>query len=265
MSNYSRSLRRSLLVGFAVFLSIFLSVIYLSYERSPLIFEYHHNTTGRLIFIGDVHGHLNSLDKLLEKLRLKPEDQVILLGDMVSKGPDSIGTIARAKEINALCVRGNHEELVIRWKNCYKRNCNIGYINKEHQRIASALPPELYEYLVNCPLIIHIPEHSVYAVHAGLNPYRPINQQNPYYIMNIRRLLANRQPAKDNKEGTPWSTVWNAMQSTLPHPKTVLYGHESSRGLAVLPYAIGLDSGCGRNKWLTAVVYPQREFVSVKC
>ncbi|ORX90613.1 Ser/Thr protein phosphatase family protein [Basidiobolus meristosporus CBS 931.73] len=229
------------------------------------MYEYHHNTTGRLIFIGDVHGHLRSFNKLLEKLSLVPEDRVVLLGDMVSKGPNSIGLLARAKEINALCVRGNHDDLVVSWRDFFKWNRNSWVIGEEHQNIASALPQELYGYLASCPLILHIPAYSMYAVHAGLDPYTPVHLQNPFYVMNIRRILPNSRPSKGKDEGIPWATVWNRMQSKLRNPKTVIYGHESSRGLVTLPYAIGLDTGCGRGERLSAMIYPQRRLISVKC
>ncbi|KAK9760921.1 hypothetical protein K7432_014584, partial [Basidiobolus ranarum] len=231
MATFRRSLRCSLLLGFTSFILFFITIAYVSHRSSPTIFEYHHNTTGRLIFIGDVHGHLHSFNKLLKKLNLEPEDQVVLLGDLVSKGPDSVGTLARAKEINALCVRGNHDDLVIRWRHYYRLTHSDWNINEEHQKIASALPRELYEYLDSCPLILHIPQYSVYAVHAGLNPYTSVNEQSRFHVMNMRRVLPNSQPTKEKDEGIPWSTVWNEMQSTLGDPKTVLYGHESSRGL----------------------------------
>ncbi|ORX79029.1 hypothetical protein K493DRAFT_318348 [Basidiobolus meristosporus CBS 931.73] len=55
---------------------------------------------------------------------------------MVTKGPDSVGTLARAKEINALCVRGNHEDLVLRWRNRRKGKCNIDHGGNEHRRLS---------------------------------------------------------------------------------------------------------------------------------
>lgn len=69
----------------------------------------------KLILIGDVHGELTYLERLLEKAEYKAgEDHVVLLGDMISKGPDSIGVLEYAMAINASCVRGNHEDEILR-------------------------------------------------------------------------------------------------------------------------------------------------------
>ncbi|KAI1110708.1 Metallo-dependent phosphatase [Nemania sp. NC0429] len=69
----------------------------------------------RLIIIGDVHGHLKSLEALLDKAQFSPSrgDTVILAGDLVNKGPDSAGVVALAMRIGAFGVRGNHEDRVL--------------------------------------------------------------------------------------------------------------------------------------------------------
>lgn len=71
----------------------------------------------RVFVIGDVHGCVNELNALVEKIQYNStRDQLILAGDLTSKGPDSVGVIRRAKELGALCVRGNHDDKVIRLK-----------------------------------------------------------------------------------------------------------------------------------------------------
>jgi hypothetical protein len=71
----------------------------------------------RFFVIGDVHGCVNELNALVTKLNYNPaKDQLILAGDLTAKGPDSGGVIRRAKELGALCVRGNHDDKVVRLK-----------------------------------------------------------------------------------------------------------------------------------------------------
>ncbi|KAI1742068.1 Metallo-dependent phosphatase [Xylaria scruposa] len=72
--------------------------------------------TRRLMVIGDVHGHLKSLEALLRKAEFSAArgDTVIFAGDMVNKGPDSAGVIELAMKIGAFGVRGNHEDRVLR-------------------------------------------------------------------------------------------------------------------------------------------------------
>lgn len=79
--------------------------------------------------IGDVHGLLGDLQALLtsagwkvDGLRLShpdPARKLLFLGDLVDRGPDSLGVLrlVRAAMLDglALCVRGNHEEKLLRF------------------------------------------------------------------------------------------------------------------------------------------------------
>lgn len=71
----------------------------------------------RIFVIGDIHGCVKEFNDIVTKLNYDPiKDQIILAGDLTSKGPDSVGVIRRAKELGALCVRGNHDDKVVRLK-----------------------------------------------------------------------------------------------------------------------------------------------------
>ena len=50
----------------------------------------------RHIFIGDVHGMDKALEELLEQVAPTTEDQIIFVGDLVDKGPNSAGVVRRA-------------------------------------------------------------------------------------------------------------------------------------------------------------------------
>lgn len=80
---------------------------------------------GRRIYaIGDVHGRLDLFDALVAAIedddRNRPEAQttIILLGDLVDRGPDSAGVIAHARTLQARrevrIIAGNHEEMFLR-------------------------------------------------------------------------------------------------------------------------------------------------------
>ncbi|KAK6345399.1 hypothetical protein TWF718_007315 [Orbilia javanica] len=74
-----------------------------------------------LIFIGDIHGMLDEFTELLETLESKgflERAHIVLTGDFISKGPDSIPLLDLLISMNVSCVRGNHEDEVMRvyWK-----------------------------------------------------------------------------------------------------------------------------------------------------
>src|SRR5713226_9326831 len=71
----------------------------------------------RTFAIGDIHGCLVALDRLLAEVRPQPDDLVITLGDYVDRGPDSKGVIDRLLGLSQLCrlvsLRCNHDYTMI--------------------------------------------------------------------------------------------------------------------------------------------------------
>lgn len=72
----------------------------------------------RIVVISDVHAHLKLLAKLLDKVNLKEDDILILLGDFLNRGIDSIETFEYVKGLskrdNTYILKGNHESFMQR-------------------------------------------------------------------------------------------------------------------------------------------------------
>ncbi|KAK6542642.1 hypothetical protein TWF694_006585 [Orbilia ellipsospora] len=93
-------------------------------QLSTLPQEYIPKPTGshkHLIFIGDVHGMLAEFQDLMRKLGSKgflEHSHVVLAGDFISKGPDSIALLDTLIGLKVSCVRGNHEDELMKvyWK-----------------------------------------------------------------------------------------------------------------------------------------------------
>ena len=67
----------------------------------------------KIVIIGDVHGCVHELQKLLDQCDANNNTTVILVGDLVNKGPYSAEVIALVRKIGAYCVRGNHDEAAL--------------------------------------------------------------------------------------------------------------------------------------------------------
>jgi len=75
--------------------------------------------SGKKVWIvGDIHGYKETFKLLINNLNLNSGDIVICLGDMVDRGPDSVGVVNLFMQSdNLFSLRGNHEEmLLIDWK-----------------------------------------------------------------------------------------------------------------------------------------------------
>jgi calcineurin-like phosphoesterase family protein len=75
--------------------------------------------TGPVDLIGDIHGELDALERLLALLGYAQDGshrqnrRLVFLGDLVDRGPDSLGVLQLVQELvaadRAQCVLGNHE------------------------------------------------------------------------------------------------------------------------------------------------------------
>ncbi|MBI3141309.1 MAG: serine/threonine protein phosphatase [Bacteroidetes bacterium] len=75
------------------------------------------NITGNNWVIGDIHGYVNTFKSLVQKIAPGPDDRVILLGDLVDRGPDVKGVLDaiiqyRQEGIDMPSLRGNHDDLM---------------------------------------------------------------------------------------------------------------------------------------------------------
>ncbi|GJD12634.1 Bis(5'-nucleosyl)-tetraphosphatase, symmetrical [Galdieria sulphuraria] len=212
----------------------------------------------RVIVVGDVHGCVDELRDLLKLADFRPGDQVIFLGDLVAKGPDSVAVVKIAREIGARSVRGNHDFEVIRWWNAQMNGLSGSIsVNMEHLRIAQDLDREDHEWLFHCPWFIRIPEMKYLLVHAGFVPGVDLYQQNPRLMMNMRSVLPNGIITNRYVADSPWASYWKG-------PETVVYGHDAYRGLQQFEFAQGIDTGCVYGGRLTALLLPENRLISVR-
>lgn len=65
-----------------------------------------------VMVIGDVHGRLDLLDRLLADVGKGV--RTILLGDLIDRGPDSLGVLRRVREARIPTLMGNHEDAMLR-------------------------------------------------------------------------------------------------------------------------------------------------------
>jgi len=64
--------------------------------------------------IGDVHGFSMTLEALLDQCDLSMDDRVVLLGDLIDRGPDSFDVVRIARSDPRIhCVKGNHEDMMV--------------------------------------------------------------------------------------------------------------------------------------------------------
>jgi hypothetical protein len=210
----------------------------------------------RVIAIGDVHGCIDELQDLLRKCDYRPGDLIVFLGDLVSKGPDSISVVQMARELGAIGVRGNHDFEVVRWHQAIKSGVDPPVVGSEHFHIASCLSKADMKWMYSLPWYISSKELGALFVHAGFVSGIRLAKQNPRLMMNMRSILPDGTVTSKFFNNWPWARLWDG-------PQTVLFGHDADRGLQQYEHAIGLDTGCVYGGRLTACILPEKRLVSV--
>jgi len=207
----------------------------------PPLREVNKVSTRRRIFVGDVHGCLGELEDLAREVGFSRDDEVVLIGDLLNKGPESPGVLDWAHENGARTILGNHE-----WKFL---SCLETDPEKRTERERGFLAPfgeraKVYaEWIATWPLWIEWPD--VMTVHAGLEPgVTDLKDMRRKILLTIRNW-----DGKGEILDRVWDPAWyDVVRWHVP----VVFGHWAARGLTDLPHCKGLDTGCVYGGRLTA-------------
>ncbi len=197
--------------------------------------------------IGDLHGEVTLLRRLLELLPFREEDTLVFLGDCLDRGEDSVATILALRELKRVhpaCIflRGNHEDAwLVCWNGAsFLRAPGIEGALQVWERYNGQVPFELGDWLEETR--IEYEDEYAYYVHAGLLPGKPIWRTSGLHKM------------------------WGArgfLESSYDWGKPVVFGHWNLPEPLVQPNKIGVDTGAFRTGKLTAVRLPDCQIFQV--
>ncbi len=219
---------------------------------------------GRRIYaIGDVHGRNDLLQQLLAKIikddgeRDKAESEIIFLGDLVDRGPDSAGVIDTVMQLksslgNVRFLMGNHEEVYLAaatgneksvrfFNRIGGRETILSYdismqeyveldIAQLAARITTLFPREHVDFIAGFEDQIIIGDYAF--VHAGIRPGVSLAEQRPKDLRWIREEFLGTEDA---------------------HEKVIVYGHTISDEVVEAGNRIGIDTGAYYSDKLTAL------------
>ncbi len=210
---------------------------------------------GRLIAIGDIHGCHQEFAELLDQLAPTPDDQLILLGDLVNRGPDSHAVIALARQHRALCLMGNHELRLLN----HRRDPDQFPLKNGDATSFAQLTSDDFAFLAAFPLTHHVPDLNTVFVHAGFLPDQPWQKQGADIVTRIQVIDAEGRPRKraDSPDSPHWADLWD-------NPPIVIYGHTPRPEVYKRKWTLGLDTACVLGGQLTAYILPEKRFLQVK-
>lgn len=209
----------------------------------------------RIIVVGDVHGCIDQLHSLMNRVGPAEGDRIVLLGDFVDRGPDSPACVEFAREHESLM--GNHEYKHVRHRYGVLKKLDESQLGTVEQfRLFGKDYEAAVDFMETLHFFIELPE--VILVHAGLEYGIPMEKQNK--IVLIGGLSQRRVCGIDPKTGIPF---WCSRYPKNARP--VIYGHLKNK-VETIPHRENLfpiDTGCCRGGMLTAVTIPDFKIYQV--
>lgn len=232
---------------------------------------------GPFDLIGDVHGCLQELTELLEKLGYAPAVDgegrpvdaahpdgrtAVFLGDLVDRGPSSVGVLRLAMGMtasgNALAVPGNHEAKLIKALDGRKVQATHGLESTlaELADESDAFRGQIRDWCYGLVSHLVLDDGNLVVAHAGL--------KEAYHGRTSGRVrsfaLYGDTTGETDEFGLPVRYPWavDYRGSAL-----VAYGHTPTPTLEWINNTICLDTGCVFGGHLSALRYPERETVQV--
>lgn len=217
----------------------------------------------RIYVVGDVHGRLDLMRALFDKIEAHlatlPRARtvhVVLLGDLVDRGPDSAGVLKFVFDVQKrsdflIVLKGNHEEMMLRvidgepglmraWLrtggDATLRSFGIEPPVADEdllpatRKIAAAIPGDMLEWLRALPLTAQSGDYLF--CHAGIRPGVAINRQSRDDLLWIRREF---------------------LEDDTDHGLVIVHGHSISREVEMRRNRIGIDTGAYQTGVLTGL------------
>lgn len=217
----------------------------------------------RAYVIGDIHGRLDLLNNLLDKIKTDDAERepaktsIVFLGDLIDRGPDSKGVVERLlmcppNFARCLFISGNHEDTLVRglmgenrllkaWLKFGGLECAQSYgvdIGAIHGREAdviehvllSAIPLSHINFLQSFHESVRFGDYLF--VHAGLRPNVPLKRQSARDMLWIRDEFLN---------------------SDADFGCIVVHGHTVNGTVVLKENRIGIDTGAYASGILTAL------------
>lgn len=216
----------------------------------------------RYYVIGDIHGRLDLFTAMIDAIeaddasRPAADTQIILLGDLVDRGPDSAGVVARTRAWQAArpvrVLAGNHEEMFL---NAFqkpevlrhflkhggretilsyglsKKQFNAMNLEELFAMLPQLIPQSERDYIDGFEEIIVAGDYAF--VHAGIDPALPLEEQKRSDMLWIRDRFLSHEGALE---------------------KVIVHGHTIFSKVMDCGNRIGIDTGAFRSGVLTALV-----------
>jgi len=166
--------------------------------------------TGKIVVVGDLHGHILDLFRILKKFGFPPFTNYLFLGDIVDRGDFSTETVVLLYIFkflyprNVFIIRGNHE---------FADVCKLGGFSSELESLyhCEGIEQAFFDVFSFTPLAA-VYDRSIFFVHGGLGPD----------FINIGQLLSIQRPITTFNNAIITALLWS-------DPSEIENGYQNSQ------------------------------------
>jgi serine/threonine protein phosphatase 1 len=205
----------------------------------------------KIFAIGDIHGSLHQLRRLIKSLAIdQQDDTLVFMGDYIDRGSAVKEVVdyvmgLKSEFKNIICLMGNHEQMFLNYlagidEKMFLANggaatllsYGISRFSKPRNRRAT-IPPDHLLFFQS--LLPYYETNDYIFVHAGLMPGLPLNEQSFNDLLWVREEF---------------------IDSHYDFGKLVIFGHTPFHTPLIKPNKIGIDTGAVSGGSLTCLELP---------
>ncbi|MDL4842939.1 bis(5'-nucleosyl)-tetraphosphatase PrpE [Aquibacillus rhizosphaerae] len=226
--------------------------------------------------IGDVHGCIDELYELFDKLNYEWENGVpqhpdnripVFVGDLTDRGPNSIAvidlvyTMVMDKSI-AKYVPGNHCNKLYRYflgnnvKEQHGLETTVSEFKKLNQKRQKQVRYRFISLYENAAIYIELPEVNTIVAHAGIR--EDLIGKNNKKVKTF--VFYGDITGETHLDGRPVRRDW---AQNYQGERWIVYGHTPVKEPRIVNKTINIDTGCVFGNALSAFRLPEERAVSV--
>ena len=219
--------------------------------------------------IGDVHGNYELLMEL--ESQLLSDAELIFVGDLIDRGLNSKDVISFIRENSCLCVRGNHDEYMV--KQLFKTPSQWEEDLDFYEWLESGGIMTLLSYGISGEYADFFtnPENRN---HIFFNDAKWLSAL-PYYIeldsptINGRKIVISHSSIGNRWNERNQNSFKNYVTNNRTKPVNVegiynIYGHTPSENVKVGEYSASIDTGAYYSKKLSALEIPTLKIITTE-
>lgn len=205
----------------------------------------------KVYIVGDLHGEITKLKKRLKEVNFNySTDLLVSVGDLVDRGEDSLSCLELIYEDWFVCVKGNHEQMMIDSILDYNEAIINCWVNNGGMWYFHLTPEEREEVAISCKYLLDSCPYELLLEHKGkkiliTHGDYPLDFYSPSTTMSPDNIIWNRSRIEDY-------TKHNHTQR-IRDVDLAIFGHTPLKNVTRSGNCIWIDTGACFGKKLSLI------------